>query len=142
MNTPEPTGDDDKCRPGDNDGRCPDQPNGNGLLCNDIDAYRPNVDEEVRAVTYHGQTFAGIRNLTPDATPFVWSDLSDNANYPEGACSVAITSQDGNVSVDVLTKTGEIWQTECTITQGVPDALACGAPWVEQTTPFENGLMD
>lgn len=132
--------DGEECRPGDNDGSCSDKPNGNGLLCNDIDAYRPN-GEEVRAVTYNGETFAGIRSLTPSATPFVWSDLSDNADYPKGACSVAIVPQNGSFSVELLTKTGEIWRTECTITQGTPDTLVCNAPWVEGTTPFENGVM-
>ncbi|MFI8370371.1 hypothetical protein [Streptomyces sp. NPDC085466] len=92
-----------------------------------------------------GVTYAGIRDLTPNVTPFIWYDLTDptlHPGYPSNACAVSVASQANNVSVQVLTENGEVWETRCEIVPGTPDALDCVGepmddigPWFELTTP-------
>jgi hypothetical protein len=120
---------------GDGDHR-PPPPHGAKAKCNDIDAYRPAASHEVKAVLSDGVTYAGIRDLTPAVTGFTWYDLSDtDPEYPENACSVAISSQDNLVSIEVLTTKGDVWETRCTVVGGNPFDLACDEDWVELNAP-------
>ncbi|MDX2563887.1 hypothetical protein PV371_30155 [Streptomyces sp. TX20-6-3] len=123
----------------------PEGPQGPVGPCIDVDGYNPANSREVKAVLSDEVTYVGIRDLIPTVTQFIWYDLTDptdHPGYPANACAVSVASQANNVSVQVLTENGEVWETRCAIVPGTPDSLDCIGtptdnlgPWTELTTP-------
>ncbi|WP_051806851.1 collagen-like protein [Streptomyces sp. NRRL F-2664] len=118
-------------------------------LCLDIDAVRDNADREFKAVIPgDGNTYAGVRELSAGGAtvgPWIWYDLTTNpmGNYPAGACGVAISHQANRLAVEVVTQTGQIWETFCTVNPGTPDTLTCNGVWtldVPQPDPNDPDL--
>jgi hypothetical protein len=93
-------------------------------------------------VTDNGQTFVGIRGETGGTLqPFTWTNLSGHPGYPGTAivCSTSVVEHGQGVvnpvRIDVLTTTGLVYETGCTVTPG-GDALDCdNNPWIQLTTP-------
>ncbi|MFD9302702.1 hypothetical protein ACFWCB_08440 [Streptomyces sp. NPDC060048] len=111
-----------------------------------MDAIRPAASREVKAVLSDTITYAGIRDLTGPGspTPWRWYDLTDTGEtYPTDACAVSVSSQANIVNIEVLTTAGEIYETQCTINPGTPDALVCNEVWAAaapQPAAGANGL--
>ncbi|AWZ04074.1 MULTISPECIES: collagen-like protein [unclassified Streptomyces] len=122
----------------------PTGPRGASGVCYDVDAHRPAASREVKAVLSAGVTYAGIRDLQPNVTPWRWYDLTTTGEtYPEDACAVSISEQANIVNVEVLTTGGLVYETSCDIDPGTPDALVCTGVWAAaspQPTPGANGL--
>lgn len=121
----------------------PTGPTGDAGPCSDVDAYTPSNANEVKAVLSDGVAYAGIRDLTPAPTPWLWYDLTDTeTSFPETACSISVAAQtnaEGGVSVQVLTTEGEVWEINCAIDQDprpeVGFVLDCDDAWVQRVTP-------
>ncbi|WBO68516.1 hypothetical protein [Streptomyces camelliae] len=113
--------------------------------CTDIDAQQDSSDFELRAAVSGGRTYAGVRDLRMNELHnFLWTDLSTHTGYPSGPvqgtpCGVSINAHNqGNqpIRIDVITTTGQIWETTCTENNRThPATLDCGTatsnPWVE-----------
>ncbi|WP_327183068.1 hypothetical protein [Streptomyces sp. NBC_01334] len=124
--------------------------------CSDIDASQDADGFELRVALTGGVTYAGIHDLRGTAPrPFVWTDLSTHPNYPAGGldpdgrdvgfvCGAAVNGHNANagnpVKFDVMTTTGQVWETTC-VAVGVtnPATLNCNDanglpnPWTKVT---------
>ncbi|MEU9268041.1 hypothetical protein AB0E04_21670 [Streptomyces sp. NPDC048251] len=124
--------------------------------CSDIDASQDANAFELRVALTGGVTYAGIhdlRGVTP--RPFLWTDLSTHPNYPAGGldpdgrdvgfvCGAAVNGHNANagnpVKFDVMTTTGQVWETTC-VAVGItnPASLNCNDanglpnPWTKVT---------
>ncbi|MFF5447225.1 hypothetical protein [Streptomyces sp. NPDC012888] len=123
-----------------------------------MDAYLPSNSQEVKAVLVDRVTYVGIRDIqggfvnNDNLTPWSWHNLTraPHTGYPPDACSVSIAAQAGVVSVEVLTDSGEVWETICfVVNEGDPQTprqfeLDCvddandrqddgAGPWVHRT---------
>ncbi|MET9320006.1 hypothetical protein ABZX75_07390 [Streptomyces sp. NPDC003038] len=137
----------DKCKTGPRGPRGPRGPQGPAGPCSDVDAYNPSASQEVKAVLDRGTAFAGIRSLTPSPSDYIWYDLTDNngpnpsedPTYPAGACAISIAAQANNVSIEVLTTGGALYETTCD-PQNVmgTDTLVCTEIWT-LVDPGPNG---
>ncbi|MGW0364984.1 hypothetical protein [Streptomyces sp. NPDC002990] len=137
----------DKCKAGPRGPRGPRGPQGPAGPCSDVDAYNPSASQEVKAVLDRGTAFAGIRGLTPTPSDYIWYDLTDNTGpnpsedptYPAGACAISIAAQGNNVTIEVLTTGGELYETNCDPqnVMGV-DTLVCTEIWT-LVDPGPNG---
>ncbi|TQK52610.1 hypothetical protein FBY35_3053 [Streptomyces sp. SLBN-118] len=134
----------------------PTGPRGETGPCNDIDSYNPLVVTPV--VTTHQisaalfdpdgegplevEAFAGIRTV-PGGT-YTWTDISNNEDFPDDACSISVSSNGlaaglpTTTSVQVLTRYGVVWETSCTQDFLVPTdpvgtlpALTCAEGWTQ-----------
>jgi hypothetical protein len=106
--------------------------------CSDVDAYRPSNAVDLKAVLSDGMAYAGIRDLQPTPGDFTWYDLTDDGTgFPDGACSISIASQANDVSIQVLTTEGEVFETVCEVdtAPGGESVLTCDEVWEELTTP-------
>lgn len=138
-------GGDDGCKRGPKGPTGPRGPKGDPGPCSDVDAYRPNAATDLKAVLSNGVAYAGIRDLTgADApTPFLWYDLTDDEeDFPNDACAISIAAQTnatGGVSIQTLTRRGEVWELTCDVEQDpaptVGFVLDCDTEWNELTTP-------
>ncbi|MFG2974802.1 hypothetical protein ACGFYY_17675 [Streptomyces sp. NPDC048331] len=103
-------------------------------LCVDIDSVRDNNDREFKAVVPgDGNTYAGIRELSNGGAtvgPWTWYDLTFNptGGYPADACGVSIGHQANRLVIEVVTETGLIYETFCTVQPG-PGTLTCNGVW-------------
>ncbi|MFF8269823.1 hypothetical protein ACF059_20875 [Streptomyces sp. NPDC016562] len=123
----------------------PRGPKGDPGPCSDVDAYRPNAATDLKAVLSNGVAYAGIRDLTGAnaPTPFLWYDLTDTeTDFPRDACAISIAAQTnaaGGVSIQTLTRRGEVWELTCDVEQDpsptVGFVLDCATEWNELTTP-------
>ncbi|MFD9322325.1 hypothetical protein ACFWDQ_32550 [Streptomyces sp. NPDC060053] len=110
--------------------------------CSDIDAAQDSNNFELRVALTGGSTFAGIHDLRGVAPrPFLWTDLSTHANYPAGGvdadgrdvgfvCGAAVNGHSANtgnpIKFDVVTTTGQVWETTCVAVAGTnPATLNC-----------------
>ncbi|MFF1438603.1 hypothetical protein [Streptomyces sp. NPDC058295] len=110
--------------------------------CSDIDAAQDSDNFELRVALTGGSTFAGIHDLRGVAPrPFLWTDLSTHANYPAGGvdadgrdvgfvCGAAVNGHNANtgnpIKFDVVTTTGQVWETTCVAVGGTnPATLNC-----------------
>ncbi|MFE7934445.1 hypothetical protein ACFU6S_38155 [Streptomyces sp. NPDC057456] len=110
--------------------------------CSDIDAAQDSDNFELRVALTGGHTFAGIHDLRGIAPrPFLWTDLSTHANYPAGGvdangrdvgfvCGAAVNGHSANagnpIKFDVVTTTGQVWETTCVAVGGTnPATLNC-----------------
>ncbi|MFJ3974619.1 hypothetical protein [Streptomyces sp. NPDC090021] len=117
--------------------------------CTDVAAYKPNAATEVKSVLIDGQAWVGIRSLTP-APPdeFEWYDLSDNTDFPEGACGISVSDQAGLVNVETVAPNGRVWETTCTVNPGNnPPTLTCDDDWTPvnalvETPPVRSRPME
>ncbi|MDD9377469.1 hypothetical protein M8Z33_12535 [Streptomyces sp. ZAF1911] len=97
--------------------------------------YRPNANDEVKGVIVDGAAWAGIRTLTPNVTPFEWNDLSDNTDYPDGACGIAVSNHNNQTHVEIVAPdpvipgATTVWETDCTVVNANPSTLTCTAAW-------------
>ncbi len=79
---------------------------------------------------------------------FLWTDLSNLPNYPSTACGVAINEHSNgpnSVKIDVLTTSGQVWETTCSETSSPPPPpihpiLTCTSPWVLQHSPTPDAV--
>ncbi|MEV8535236.1 hypothetical protein [Streptomyces sp. NPDC051211] len=104
-------------------------------------------------------TYVGIRDIqgglvnNNNLTPWSWHNLTrlpQHPDYPRDACSVSIAAQAGVVSIEVLTDSGQVWETICfVVNEGNPQTprtfeLDCvddptnnqdngAGPWVHRT---------
>nr|WP_301272133.1 hypothetical protein [Streptomyces asoensis] len=124
--------------------------------CSDIDASQDANGFELRVALTGGVTYAGIhdlRGVTP--RPFLWTDLSTHPNYPAGGldpdgrdvgfvCGAAVNGHNANagnpVKFDVMTTTGQVWETTCVAVGTTnPASLNCNDanglpnPWTKVT---------
>ncbi|MCX5263497.1 hypothetical protein [Streptomyces sp. NBC_00199] len=121
----------------------PGQPGSTGPTgpCADIDAYQDQQVYEVRGAVTGGFTYAGIRDVRPNADHLLrWTDLSTRTGYPNGgaagfACGVSINehsqgTQDlAGIKIDVLTTTGQVFEIICRASQVAGRAtLTCPDP--------------
>ncbi|MET8946044.1 hypothetical protein ABZX30_21285 [Streptomyces sp. NPDC004542] len=83
----------------------------------------------------NGQTFVGIRSVSPTVSPFQWYDLSNGLNYPTDTCSATVNNLGGNIAVQVLTTGGELWEMACTAIAGTPPTLSCSNVWTPLAAP-------
>lgn len=138
-------GGDEGCKRGPTGPTGPRGPKGDPGPCSDVDAYRPNAATDLKAVLSNGVAFAGIRNLTGAGapTPFLWYDLTDTEDdFPDDACAISIAAQsnaEGGVSIQTLTRGGEVWEITCDVEQApaptVGFVLDCDDEWNELSTP-------
>ncbi|MFE6825860.1 hypothetical protein [Streptomyces sp. NPDC057690] len=135
--------------------------------CSDIDAAQDSDNFELRVALTGGSTFAGIHDLRgPAPRPFLWTDLSTHPDYPQGgedadgrdvgfACGAAVNGHSSNgrgadghgpkagnpIKFDVMTTTGQVWETTCVAVTGTnPATLNCNDavtglpnPWTKVT---------
>lgn len=152
--------DDGDCGSGDSNGSTgaqgPIGATGPAGPCNDLDHYNPLVVEPVGTHQFAGAiidpdgsagplgaaAFAGIRTVPGGV--FDWENISDTGTtFPANACSISVSSNGlvNTASVQVLTTTGTVFETTCTLTfavvgpPAVPPSLACTEVWTQQVTP-------
>ncbi|WP_062650472.1 collagen-like triple helix repeat-containing protein [Streptomyces maremycinicus] len=124
--------------------------------CSDIDAAQDSNNFELRVALTGGSTFAGIHDLRGVAPrPFLWTDLSTHPDYPAGGedadgrnvgfvCGAAVNGHSANngnpIKFDVMTTTGQVWETTCVAVTGTnPATLNCNDanglpnPWTKVT---------
>ncbi|RFC72594.1 hypothetical protein DXZ75_37385 [Streptomyces sp. AcE210] len=82
--------------------------------------------------------YAGIHDLTgTDPNPWVWYDLTDDSPvggaFPEGACGISIAQQANDITIEVLTTSGLVYETECDVDTGNPLGLDCTESWAPIT---------
>ncbi|MET9898323.1 hypothetical protein [Streptomyces sp. NPDC006446] len=116
--------------------------------CSGIDAAQESPDFEVRIALSGGRTFAGIRDQrTGETQHFLWTNLSTHPDYPSGGaaglpCGVSVnaharTTTLNRIKFDIVTTTGQIWETSCVaLTTTHPATLTCAdrtghpKPWL------------
>jgi hypothetical protein len=89
-----------------------------------------------------GITYAGIRRNRPTVGTFTWYDLTDgdpNNSYPTNACSVSVSSHANDVSIQVLTTDGEVYETVCSVNNST-DTLTCDEVWTLLASPAPGDL--
>jgi len=94
-------------------------------------------------VTDGGQTFVGIRSDTGDTVgPFTWTNLTSHPGYPGTAivCSTSINEHgEGGtahpVRIDVLTTTGLVYETTCSVEPSGPSLDCDDNPWTQLVSP-------
>ncbi|MFJ9829266.1 hypothetical protein ACIRSU_33550 [Streptomyces sp. NPDC101160] len=102
----------------------------------------PNSSDEVKGVISDGITYAGIRKIHPSVGEFTWYDLTDGdpkGSYPTNACSVSVGDHANGTSIQVLTTTGKVYETVCTVNPNT-DTLACDEVWTPLTSPSPGDL--
>ncbi|MFH7333879.1 hypothetical protein [Streptomyces sp. KHY 26] len=97
--------------------------------------YNPSVSQEVAASVRNGQTFVGIRSVSPTVSPFHWYNLSTGLNYPTDTCTVTVNNLANNIAVQVMTASGQVWEMACTVIQGTPPTLSCSNVWTPLAGP-------
>ncbi|WP_037676381.1 hypothetical protein [Streptomyces globisporus] len=73
---------------------------------------------------------------------FTWYDLTDgdpNNSYPTNACSVSVSSHANDVSIQVLTTDGEVYETVCSVNNST-DTLTCDEVWTLLASPAPGDL--
>ncbi len=82
------------------------------------------------------RAYAGVRDLTgDDPGPFLWTDLTGNDNYPQNACGISVEGHaqgdqtEGDMRIDVITTTGQVYETTCGVNLGENITLTCDDPW-------------
>lgn len=88
------------------------------------------------AAVRNGQTFVGIRSVSPTVSPFHWYNLSTGFNYPTDTCSVTVNNLANNIAVQVLTNGGQVWEMACTVISGTPPTLSCSNVWTPLVAPM------
>ncbi|WP_405978935.1 hypothetical protein [Streptomyces sp. NBC_00158] len=77
----------------------------------------------------NGTALAGVYDFNannPTQPAFTWYNLSGNSTgYPPNPCGITIAETGNDVIVEVVTTTGEIYETTCTVARGEPDLLVC-----------------
>ncbi|MFF9852761.1 hypothetical protein [Streptomyces litmocidini] len=90
----------------------------------------------------NGITYAGIRQNRPTVGPFTWYDLTDGDpgnSYPANACSVSVSSHANDVSIQVLTTDGRVYETVCSVNNNT-DTLTCDEVWTPLVSPTPGAL--
>ncbi|WP_220213407.1 hypothetical protein [Streptomyces shenzhenensis] len=87
------------------------------------------------AAVRNGQTFVGIRSVSPTVSAFHWYNLSTGLNYPTDTCSATVNNLGGNIAVQVLTTGGQLWEMACTAIAGTPPTLSCSNVWTPLAAP-------
>lgn len=115
--------------------------------CVDVDAIRDQNSREFKAVLSDDIAYAGVRNLAGMApSPWIWYDLTDddtaNNPFPADPCAISIAQQANDITIQVLTEEGLVYETECTVDTGNPLGLNCDEEWfpiTDQPSPGDPG---
>ncbi|MFF3287983.1 hypothetical protein [Streptomyces sp. NPDC003023] len=103
--------------------------------CADVDAIRDQNSREFKAVLSDDIAYAGARQLTgPNAGTWIWYDLTDGDSeenpFPADPCAISIAQQANDITIEVLTEEGLIYETECMVNPaGTAFGLTCDEEW-------------
>ncbi|AZM62701.1 MULTISPECIES: hypothetical protein [unclassified Streptomyces] len=91
-----------------------------------IDSYNRGSQQYTGVVNPDRLISVGTRGLQPNPGAYTLSDLSDNEDAPTNACTVTVTEQGNTLDVQVITVTGAVVETFCTVPG---NQLVCDAAW-------------
>ncbi|MGE7389674.1 hypothetical protein ACQKM2_29785 [Streptomyces sp. NPDC004126] len=95
-------------------------------------------EEEVKykaVLLPNGTALAGVYDFNagnPMTPAYTWYNLSANSTgYPRNPCGITIAETANRVILEVVTTTGQIFETSCDVDRGEPEKLECPAiqPW-------------
>ncbi|WP_051767222.1 hypothetical protein [Streptomyces sp. NRRL S-37] len=95
-----------------------------------IDSYNRGSQQYTGVINPDSDIRVGTRDLQADPAPYTWSDLSDNQDAPTNACSITVTEQGNTLNVQVITTTGTVVETFCSVPG---NQLVCNDPWTPVT---------
>ncbi|EFL17286.1 collagen-like protein [Streptomyces sp. C] len=98
--------------------------------CVDVSTSWDENEVKYKAVLLpNGTALAGVYDFNannPTQPAYTWYNLSGNSTgYPPNPCGITIAETSNEVIVEVVTTTGEIYETTCPVVRGEPDLLAC-----------------
>lgn len=107
--------------------------------CVDISTSWDEEEVKYKAVLApNGTAWAGVYDFDADNLPapgiqpaFTWYNLSTpSTTYPSNPCGITIAETANTVIVEVVTTTGQVYETTCDVDRGEPDLLDCPTPRV------------
>ncbi|RST06167.1 collagen-like protein [Streptomyces sp. WAC07149] len=98
--------------------------------CVDVSTSWDEDEVKYKAVLLpNGTALAGVYDFNapnPMRPAYTWYNLSGNSTgYPPNPCGITIAETGNDVIVEVVTTTGEIYETTCAVERGEPDHLVC-----------------
>ncbi|MEU5524321.1 hypothetical protein ACIQCD_00865 [Streptomyces sp. NPDC093250] len=91
-----------------------------------IDSYNRGSQQYTGVINPDSEIRVGTRSLQANVGMYTWTDLSDNVRAPMNACTITVTEQGNTLNVQVITTTGAVVETFCSVPG---NQLVCNDPW-------------